>query len=130
MKLQGCRGANWGHIGKPRQKLISISRDPNEKEDFRVSALLSLYAGDKDNIVTYVTPILQDRSASPKLQTEGIQMTINTRKTMAYRRSKKAQKADDYDRMIKDIAEGKGVSTHPDVRDTANKYLLLVRPNF
>jgi len=123
-------GQALGTYPEARQKLITISPDPNEQEDFRISALLALYAGDKDNIVTYVTPILQDKSASPKLQATAIQTTINTRKTMAYRKSKKAQKADDYDRMIKDIAEGRGVSTHADVRETANKYLLLVRPNF
>jgi hypothetical protein len=119
-----------GSYREARQRLIAISRDPNEKEEFRISALLSLSSGDKDNIVTYVTPILQDKSATPKLQSTGIQMSINSRKTMAYRKSKKAQKADDYDRMIRDIAQGRGASTHPDVRDTANKYLLLVRPNF
>lgn len=119
-----------GAYKEARQKLISISRDPDEKEDFRVSAIIALYSGDKDNIVSYVSPILQDKTATPRLQATGIQMTINARKTMAYRKSKAARKADDYDQRIRDIAEGRGVLTNPEVRETANKYLLLVRPNF
>ncbi|MBN9382341.1 MAG: HEAT repeat domain-containing protein [Chitinophagaceae bacterium] len=119
-----------GAYKEARQKLVSISRDPNEKEDFRVSALIALYSGDKDNIVSYVAPILQDKTATPRLQTTGIQMTINVRKTMVYRKSKTARRSDDYDQKIRDIAEGRGVLTNPEVRETANKYLLLVKPNF
>ena len=113
-----------------REKLIAISLDPNEKEPYRESALLALYSGDKENIVKYVMPLLQDKSASGRLQAIGIQIMISTRESMAYRRSKKAKKADDLDRLIRSIKEGKGTNNSAEVTSIAEKYLLLVRPNF
>lgn len=113
-----------------REKIASISRDPNEKEEFRESALMALYSGDRDNIVQYVTPILQDKSASSRLQALGIQMSLDIRRSMAYRRSKKARKADAFDLLVKDIYERKGVNKSDDLVNGANKYLLIVKPNF
>lgn len=80
-----------GPYREAREKIIAISRDSTEKEEFRTSALMALYSGDKDNIVNYVAPLLQDRSASPRLQALGIQMAIDVRKSMAYRKSRKGQ---------------------------------------
>jgi hypothetical protein len=113
-----------------REKLIAISQSPNEKEAFRESALMALYSGDRDNIVKYVAPLLQDRAAPPRLQALGIQMSIDVRKSMAYRRSKQAQRADDYDRLILSISEGKGPNQSEELQSLATRYLLLVKPNF
>jgi HEAT repeat protein len=119
-----------GPYREARQKIVSISRDSTEKDEFRIAALMALYSGDKENIVTYVAPILQDRSASARLQSLGIQMATDVRKAMAYRRSKKARKADEFDNQVKNIAEGRGVLGSREVRQIANNYLLLVRPAF
>jgi len=119
-----------GSYQPARKKIISISQDANETEEFRESALMSLYSGDRDNIVALIAPILQDSSASMSLQALGIQISIDVRKSMAYRRSRKARRADDYDRLIKAISEGKGVNQSQELKDLATKYLLLVKPNF
>jgi hypothetical protein len=115
-----------GHYREARQKLIEISRNPEEKEQFREAALGALYGGDKTNIVSYVTPILTDKSASARLQAIGIQMTIDVRQSMAYRA--KAKKADEYDILIKNIAEGQGVIRSEELVRVANKYIQSVRP--
>lgn len=119
-----------GPYREAREKIIAISRDSTEKEEFRTSALMALYSGDKDNIVNYVAPLLQDRSASPRLQALGIQMAIDVRKSMAYRKSRKARKADEFDIQVRNIAEGRGILQSREVQQIANKYLLLVRPPF
>ena len=113
-----------------RERLIAISQSPNEKEAFRESALMALYSGDRDNIIQYVTPLLRERAAPARLQALGIQMSIDVRKAMAYRRSKAAQKADEYDRLMLSISEGKGLGQAAELRSIAEKYLLLVKPDF
>jgi len=117
-----------GFYKEAREKLIAISLDTNEKEQFREAALGALYGGDRDNIVKYVTPILSDKSATPRLQGIAIQMTIDVRQAMTYR--VKAKKADEYDVLIKNIAEGKGVSMAPELLIIANKYMQSVRPKY
>lgn len=117
-----------GFYSEARQRLIEISRDPNEKEAFREAALGALYGGDKENIIAYVTPILTDKSATPRLQIIAMQMTIDVRQSMAYRA--KAKKPDAYDILIKDISEGKGVLNSPEVLAMANKYVQSVRPKY
>ena len=92
------------------------------------AALGALYGGDKANIVNYVSPLLTDKSATPRLQAIGIQMTIDVRQSMAYRR--KATKADAYDQLVRTIAEGRGVSTADELIIVAKKYLDSVRPRF
>lgn len=119
-----------GPYREAREKIVAISRDPAENETFRKSALMALYSGDRENIVTYVSPLLQDKSAPPALQALGIQMGIDVRRSMAYRRSKKARKADAFDNLVREIAEGRGASRSRELREVANKYLLLVRPAF
>jgi len=111
-----------------REKIISISRDPNEKEIFREAALMALYSGDKENIVGYVSPILNDKTASSRLQILCIQMTIDQRRSMAYRRSKKARRADEYDLLVKSFADGSTVNNDEALKKIAEKYLLLVKP--
>jgi len=117
-----------GYYREARQTLINISRDPNEKEPFREAALNSLYGGDRENIVQYASPILNDKNAGARLQGIAIQMTIDVRQNMSYR--VKAKKADAYDLLIKNIAEGKGVSTSPDLQKIAQRYIRAVRPNY
>lgn len=111
-----------------RERLTAISRDAAAGEAFRISALMALYSGDRENIVGYVTPILQDGRAPLALHMLALQMTLDVRKKMAYRRN--AKRADAYDLLVRNIAEGKGVSQAPELRDLANKYLLQVRPQF
>ena len=65
-----------GFYKEAREKLVNISRDANEKEQFREAALEALFVGDKDNIVKYASPILSDKSATPHLQIIAVQMTI------------------------------------------------------
>ncbi len=117
-----------GYYMDARQTLITISRDANEKEPFREAALSALYGGDRENIVQYASPILADKSAGPRLQGIAIQMTIDVRQNMSHR--VKAKKADAYDLLIKNIAEGKGVSNSPDVQKVAERYIRSVRPNY
>jgi HEAT repeat protein len=117
-----------GAYREAREKLIEISMDSKENEDFRTSALLALYSGDRDNIVKYVTPILLDKTASVKLQGLGIQMTIDVRQAMTYRL--RAQRADKYDLLIKEIADGKGVLQSEELQQIASKYILAVRPSY
>jgi hypothetical protein len=117
-----------GFYKEARERLIQISRNADEKPVFREAALGALYGGDRANIVSYVTPLLTDKSATPRLQAIGIQMTIDIRQSMAYRKS--ATKADKYDQIVKTIAEGRGVSTDEELILVANKYLQTVRPRF
>ena len=119
-----------GPYKEARVKLIAISQNTEEKEVFRESALRALYSGDKDNIIQYVTPILQDKSASSRLQMLGLQMSIDTRRSMAYRKSKKARKADSFDNLVKNIYERKGVNKSDAVINIANDYLMIVKPKF
>ena len=112
-----------------RAKIIAISRDPNETEIFRESALMALYSGDKENIVSYVLPILTDTSASTRLQVLAVQMGMDVRQPMAYRRSKKAKRADNYDVLLKNISDGNGINKDEALLNIARKYLLLVKPS-
>ena len=114
-----------GFYPEARPALIVISRDDKEKEVHREAALGALYAGDRDNIVQYVTPLLSGAAASPRLQGIAIQMTIDVRQSSAYRT--KAKKADSYDRLIQRLAREPG---NPDVQRIANRYLLAVRPRY
>ena len=57
-----------------RKTLVDISRNATEKDDARAAALSALYAGDREHIVEYATPILTSES-SPNLQALAIQMT-------------------------------------------------------
>src|SRR5262249_5899422 len=83
--------------------LVNISRDANEKEQFRKAALEALFVGDKDNIVQYASPILSDKSATPQLQIMAVQMTIDARQSMAHRE----KSTEEYDLLIKNITEDK-----------------------
>jgi HEAT repeat protein len=114
-----------GGYPEAKQTLIAISRDPNERPEFREAALGALYAGDRDNVVQYVQPILTDDSAPSRLKGIGIQMSINVRQAMSYRT--RAKKADDYDRLIQTIARE---TKDPDLRQIANLYLEAVKPRF
>jgi len=115
-----------GDYPQAEQRLIAITRDPTQKEEFREAALGALYAADRENIVTYAMPILNDKSSPERLQGVAIQMSIDVRQAMSYR--VKAKKADDYDNLIKSIAEDQSRSA--DVRQIATKYLQSVRPRF
>jgi HEAT repeat protein len=114
-----------GFYPPARQALIAISRDGNEKETNREAALGALYAGDREHIVQYVTPILTGTGASPRLQGVAIQMTIDVRQASTYRT--KAKRADDHDRLIQKLARE---SVDPEVRKIANTYLESVRPRY
>jgi HEAT repeat protein len=115
-----------GFYKEARQKLIAISRNPNEKEQFREAALEALYAGDRENVVQYVTPILSDKSALPSLQIIGIQMTIDVRQSITYRA--KAKHVDNYDLLIERIAKDK--SKDPELQNIALNYIQSVRPKY
>lgn len=108
-----------------KKTLSAISRDANEKEPFREAALGALYAGDRDNIVQYVMPILSSGTAPARLQSLGIQMTMNVRRSMRLR--VKAKKADAYDRLVARLARE---SADPAVRTAAGKYIESVRPKY
>jgi uncharacterized protein (UPF0147 family) len=114
-----------GPYPEARQSLVSISRDPKEKPEFREAALDALYSGDRDNIVQYVTPIVSDPNAPPRLQAIGIKMTTDVRQNMALR--SKAKKADDYDRLVQKVARESRDSA---VQSAANKYLEAVKPRY
>ena len=77
---------------------------------------------------TLCRPLLTDKSASSRIQAIGIQMTIDVRQSMAYRR--KATKADAYDQLVRTIAEGRGMSTSDELILVAKKYIDCVRPRF
>lgn len=113
-----------------RETIIGISQSPNEEEVFRTSALLALYSGDRDNILEYARPLLEDRAAPTALHALCIQISIDVRKAMSYRRSKAAQRADEHDRLMLSFSEGKGLGQSEVLRDLATRYLLLVKPNF
>jgi HEAT repeat protein len=126
-----------GNYKEARDKLITISRDPKEKEEFREAALGALYAGDSDNVVQYITPILSDKSAPARLQAIAIQMAFDVRQSMAYRTKtsgpwpfRHLRKADDLDKLIKSIAEDKTPAKNPELDKVANNYLQSVRPNY
>lgn len=117
-----------GNYKEAKEKLIAVSRDSKEKDEFREAALGALYGGDRDNVAQYVAPILSDGSAPPRLHAMAIQMAIDVRQSMAYR--VKAKKADDLDKLIKSFAEDKNRSKDPAVEKVANRYLESVRPNY
>ena len=130
-KDEDARLAAIGALGfyrEARERLVQILRSPDEKPAFREAALGALYGGDKANIVNYVSPLLTDKSASSRIQAIGIQMTIDVRQSMAYRR--KATKADAYDQLVRTIAEGRGMSTSDELILVAKKYIDCVRPRF
>jgi HEAT repeat protein len=114
-----------GSYKEARENLVSISRNSNEGEEFREAALGALYAGDRENIVDYVLPILTDKSAKPRLRIIGIQMTIDVRQSIAYRI--KTKKADKLDLLIKKLAKDNNM---PDLQQIAIKYIRYVRPKY
>jgi HEAT repeat protein len=122
-KLEAIRAL--GFYLEARGNLISISRNPNEKEEFREAALGALYAGDKENITEYIFPILTDKSATPRVQIIGIQMAIDVRQSVSYRI--KAQKADKFDLLIKKLSKDK---SKPDLQQIAIKYIQYIRPRY
>jgi HEAT repeat protein len=122
-KLEAIRAL--GFYQEARGNLISISRNANEKEEFREAALGALYAGNKENITEYVFPILTDKSATLRLQIIGIQMAIDVRQSVSYRI--KAKKADKFDLLIKKLSKDK---SKPDLQEIAIKYIGYVRPKY
>ncbi len=114
-----------GFYQEARGNLISISRNSNEKEEFREAALGALYAGGRENIAEYVLPILTDKSAAPRLQIIGMQMTIDVRQSVSYRI--KATKADKFDLLIKKLSTDK---SKPDLQQIAIKYIQYIRPKY
>lgn len=114
-----------GPYQEAREQLIAISRDPKEREPFREAALGALFAGDHDNIVSYVQPLLTAVGTPGRLQAIGINMAKGVRQAMSYRL--KAKKADDFDRLVQRLAEA---SPDRDVRTVADRYLRSVRPRF
>ena len=114
-----------GSYKEAGENLISISRNSNEREEFREAALGALYAGDRENIADYVLPILTDKSSTPRLQIIGIQMTIDVRQSIAYRI--KTKKADKLDLLIKKLAKDNSM---PDLQQIAIKYIRYVRPKY
>ncbi len=117
-----------GPYKEARTEIIKISQNSKEKAIFRKTALMALYAVERDQMATYVLPILRDRSATEQLQVLGIQMLQHIRKSMSYR--KKVEKADDTDTVINAIAQGKGILDTPQLRKSAQKYLQMVKPTF
>jgi HEAT repeat protein len=106
-----------------RKTLVEISRNASEKDDTRAAALSALYAGDRENIVQYATPILT-AEGSPELQALAIQMTATVRQDMKYRFN--AKSADTYDRLVEKLSrEGA-----PQVRKAAQTYVETVRPKY
>jgi HEAT repeat protein len=112
-----------GFYKAARPKLIAISRDAGEQEQFREAALDALYAGDRENIVTYVLPIVSDISAPVRLQVVGIQMAMDIRQSIIYRR--KAH-ADNFDLLIKRLSKDKNRDIQ--LQQMATKYIQNVRP--
>ncbi len=115
-----------GGYREAKDKLISIFQSPEEKSKFRESALIAFYSNNKAETLKYIPQILTDKSASPALQILAIQIAINERKVISYR--KKAKRADELDIIIRNISESR--ESDKELVAIAKKYLLLVRPNF
>jgi hypothetical protein len=109
-----------------KNKLVSIFLSSEEKTEFRVSALIAYYSNNKLEVFKYLPQILKDKSASSNLQILAIQIAINERKAISYR--KKAKRADELDILIKNISESR--ESDKELVAIAKKYLLLVRPQF
>lgn len=106
-----------------RKTLVDVSRNVSEKDGARAAALSALYAGDREHIVQYATPILTAQ-ASPELRSLAIQMTTSVRQAMTYRVN--AKSADSYDRLVQKLSrEG-----DPQVRKAAQTYVETVRPKY
>ncbi|HEY6974695.1 MAG TPA: hypothetical protein VH396_00310 [Chitinophagaceae bacterium] len=103
-----------------REKIISILHDTHEKEQLREAALEALYVGDRDNIVKYASLILSDKSATPHLQINAIQMTMDVRESMTFKVE------GEYDLLIKRITQDK--SSDPELQKIALEYLQSDRP--
>jgi hypothetical protein len=114
-----------GSYPEARKAIVAIAHDPKEKPEFREAALGALYSGDRENIVQYVTPVLTEPNAPPRLQAIGIQMTTDVRQAMTYR--SKAKGADDYDRLVQRLARD---ARDRDVRLVAERYVEAVRPRY
>ncbi|MGH2666808.1 hypothetical protein [Flavobacterium sp.] len=110
-----------------KDKLKSIFLSREEKSKFRESALIAFYNYNKRETVNYLTEILNDPSASSDLKIIAVQLAINERKAITYR--KKAKRADTLDNLIREIANSKNDSERELVA-ISKKYLLLVRPTF
>jgi HEAT repeat protein len=122
-RLEAIR--SLGTYPEARDQLVKISRDPHEAEPFREAALGALFAGDRDNIATYVQPLLTGEGTPGRLQAVGINMTTLVRQAMSFR--VKAKKPDDFDRLVQRLAQS---SPDSDVRTVAERYLSSVRPRF
>ena len=110
--------------------LQKIALDANEKENVRISALQALTNGTQKNNSQIIKQILEDEKSPEGLQIIGIQLAINQRNSMSYRRSKAAQNADELDRLILSIKQDEKKQTSKQLAAIAEKYLLMVKPNF
>jgi len=115
-----------GFYKEARPKLIAISRDAGEQEEFRETALGALYSGDRENIVAYALPIVSDMNAPLRLQLVAIQMAMDVRQSITYRR--KAVKADNFDLLIKRLSKDKNKDIQ--LQQMATKYVEDVRPKY
>ena len=117
-----------GSYSEAKNKLSSIFLSPEEKSIFRESALTAFYSNNKLEVIKFLPQILTDKSASSDLQILTIQIAINERKNITYR--KKANKPDELDILIRNISENKEINTNKDLLSIVDKYLLFVRPKF
>jgi HEAT repeat protein len=114
-----------GFYKEAREKLVNISRDANEKEQFREAALEAVFVGDKDNIVKYASSIVSDKSATPHLQIMAVRMTLDAKQSTAYK--VKAEQSDEYDQLVKRIAEDN--TKDPELKKVALEYMQSVESN-
>ncbi|HEY0140416.1 MAG TPA: hypothetical protein VGF48_05935 [Thermoanaerobaculia bacterium] len=111
-----------GFYAEARSMLVTITRDDRETPELREAALAALYAGDRDNIVRYVAPLLVSPTAPERLKAAGIQMTIDVRQAMSRRAT---ARKDSYDRLIERLSRE---AADPAVRAVAVQYVQSVRP--
>jgi hypothetical protein len=114
-----------GPYVEARQSLIAIAQDGGEKAEFREAALGALYSGDRDNIVSYVSPIVRDAAAPTRLQAIGIRMTTDVRQSNKVRT--KAKRADEYDRLVQKVARE---ARNDELRVVAGQYIEAVKPRY
>lgn len=114
-----------GPYPEARQTLIGIANGADERPEFREAALGALYSGDRENIASYVAPILREPSAPPRLKAIGIRMTTDVRQANAFRA--KAVRADDYDRLVRKVAQE---TSDEELRAVAGTYISTVKPRF
>lgn len=114
-----------GPYQEARKSLAAIAQDGSEQAEFREAALGALYSGDRDNIVSYVAPIVRDESAPPRLQAIGIRMTTDVRQSSKFRAN--AKRADEYDRLVQKVARE---ARDSEVRVVASRYIEAVKPRY